>query len=236
MNKVEVIKQEKDGLDVWNDVLRYAREGFAAIAEDDFVRMRWYGIYQQIPKDGHFMMRIKVPGGIVSAKQLCVIADLTKQYARGFADVTTRQTFQWHWLTVQDFPDIIARLDAVGITTMGACGDIPRNIVTCPIAGLHPDEILDVRPAVEAIHRLTAGNKEFSNLPRKYKLSVCADPEQCVMPEIHDFSLVGAINPKTGEAGYSLRAGGGLSTQPHIWAVDLTPFSRKIKWWTPAAP
>ena len=216
MNKVEVIKQEKDGLDVWNDVLRYATEGFSAIAEDDFVRMRWYGIYQQIPKDGHFMMRIKVPGGIANTEQLRVIAAITDKYARGFADVTTRQTFQWHWLRIEDFPDIVARLDAVGITTMGACGDIPRNIVTCPIAGLHPEEILDSRPTVEAIHRLTAGNKEFSNLPRKYKLSVCADPEQCVMPEIHDFSLVGAINPATGEAGYGLRAGGGLSTQPHF--------------------
>jgi len=216
MNKVERIKQEKDGLDVWADVLRYAKEGFAAIQEDDFVRMRWYGIYQQRPNEGHFMMRIKLPGGIVTTEQLRVIADLTDQYARGIADVTTRQTFQWHWLTIQDFPDIVARLEAVGITSAGACGDISRNVVSCPIAGLHPDEILDCRPAVQAIHRYFAGNREFSNLPRKYKLSVSADPEQCVQPEIHDFSLVGARDPKTGQVGYGLRVGGGLSTQPHF--------------------
>lgn len=216
MNKVEKLKQEKDGLDVWADVLRYAQEGFQSIAEEDFVRMRWYGIYQQLPNEGHFMMRIKLPGGLVNAEQLRVIADITDQYARGFADVTTRQTFQWHWLTIHDFPDIVERLDKVGITTMGACGDIPRNIVSCPVAGLHADEVLDVRPAVLAIHKLMAGNKEFSNLPRKYKLCVVGCPEQCCQPEIHDFSLVAVVHPETGEAGYGLRVGGGLSTKPHF--------------------
>jgi sulfite reductase beta subunit-like hemoprotein len=104
MNKVEQLKQEKDGLDVWADVERYAKEGYASIAEGDFPRMRWYGIYQQQPNEGHFMMRVKLPGGMVTSPQLRVIADLTDQYARGFADVTTRQAIQWHWLTVEDFP------------------------------------------------------------------------------------------------------------------------------------
>ena len=226
MNKVEKIKAEKDGLDVWQDVLRYAETGFASIAEEDFVRMRWYGIYQQRPNEGHFMMRIKLPGGMATNEQLRVIADLTDQYARGIADVTTRQTFQWHWLTIGDFPDIIARLNACGITSAGACGDIPRNLVSCPVAGLHPHEILDVRPAALAIHTHLAGNREFSNLPRKYKLSVTACPEQCCQPEIHDFSLVAVVHPKTGQAGYGLRVGGGLSTQPHFgqWIdVFFTP-------------
>jgi sulfite reductase beta subunit-like hemoprotein len=220
MSNVEQIKKEKDGLDVYNDVLRYAKEGYGAIDPDDFVRMKWLGVYEQKPKGGgHFMMRIKLPGGIATSEQLRVIADITDQYARGIADVTTRQTFQWHWLTIHDFPDIFERLNAVGITSLGACGDIPRNIVTCPIAGLHPDEILDVRPTVKAIHEFFTGNKEFSNLPRKYKLSVSADPEQCVQPEIHDFSLVGVVHPATGQVGYGLRVGGGLSTQPHfgVW-------------------
>jgi sulfite reductase beta subunit-like hemoprotein len=215
-NKVEQIKQELDGLDVYENILRYAKEGYPSIHEDDFIRMRWYGIYQQIPKAGHFMMRIKVPGGIVTNDQLRTIADLTEQYARGIADVTTRQTFQWHWLTIHDFPDIIERLNSVGITTMGACGDIGRNVVTCPVAGLHPGEIFDVRPAVQDIHNLFIGNKEFSNLPRKYKLSVTGCPEQCCQPEIHDFSLIAVEHPETGEKGYGLRVGGGLSTQPHF--------------------
>lgn len=216
MNKVEKIKQDKDGLDVWADIQRYAREGFASIAEEDFVRMRWYGIYQQQPNEGHFMMRIKLPGGQANSAQLRVLADITDQYARGMADVTTRQTFQWHWLTIADFPDIFSRLEAVGITSAGACGDIPRNLVSCPVAGLHPDEVFDVRPAVDAIHHHLAGNREFSNLPRKYKLSVTGCPEQCCQPEIHDFSLIAVRHPETGELGYGLRVGGGLSTQPYF--------------------
>ncbi|MBC8136274.1 MAG: nitrite/sulfite reductase [Fibrella sp.] len=216
MNKVEKIKQDKDGLDVWEDVLRYAQTGFGSIAEEDFVRMRWYGIYQQRPNEGHFMMRIKLPGGIVTVAQMREIAAITEQYARGIADVTTRQTFQWHWLTIADFPDIVARLEAVGISSSGACGDIPRNVVSCPVSGIHPDELFDARPTVRAIHEALLDKKEFSNLPRKYKLSVGTDPEQCVQPEIHDFSLVGAKDPKSGQLGFGLRVGGGLSTQPHF--------------------
>ncbi|MBC8104433.1 MAG: nitrite/sulfite reductase [Cytophagales bacterium] len=216
MNKVEVIKQEKDGLDVWEDVLQYAKSGFDTIAQDDFVRMRWYGIYQQRPNEGHFMMRIKLAGGIASNDQLRVLAQITDQYARGIADVTTRQTIQWHWLTIQDLPDIIARLQAVGITTAGACGDIPRNLVSCPVAGLHPNEVFDVRAEIASIHTELAGNREFSNLPRKYKLSVTGCPDQCCQPEIHDFSLIAVIDPDTGDKGYTLMVGGGLSTQPHF--------------------
>jgi sulfite reductase beta subunit-like hemoprotein len=147
---------------------------------------------------------------------LRVIADLTDEYARGFCDVTTRQAIQWHWLTVENFPDIIARLDAVGVTTMGACGDIPRNVVGCPLAGMHPDEMFDVRPAIQAIHKHMVGNREFSNLPRKYKMAVVGCPEQCIQPEIHDFALIAARDEQTGEAGFGLRVGGGLSTQPHF--------------------
>ncbi len=216
MNKVEVLKQEKDGLDVWADIERYAKTGFESIDPGDFDRFKWYGVYQQLPKVGHFMMRLKLPGGLANVEQLREIADITDQYARGFADVTTRQTFQWHWLTIQDIPEIVARLNRVGITTMGACGDIPRNIVSCPVSGLHPDELIDPRPAILAIHEHLKGNKEFSNLPRKYKLSVTACPEQCCQPEIHDFSLVAVRHPETGEVGYGLRAAGGLSTQPHF--------------------
>ncbi len=226
LNKVELLKREKDGLDVWDDVLRYAKDGFASIHPDDFTRMRWFGIYQQQPNEGHFMMRLKLPGGMVSSEQLGVIADLTDEYARGFCDVTTRQAIQWHWLTIENFPDIIARLNAVGVTTMGACGDIPRNVVSCPVAGSHPDELLDVRPTVLALHNALVGNKEFSNLPRKYKMSVSACPEQCCQPEIHDFSLVAARDETTGEIGYGLRVGGGLSTQPYFapWIdVFFTP-------------
>lgn len=216
LSKQEEIKKRKDGLEVWDDILRYAEKGFDAITPDDFYLMRWYGVYQQIPKAGHFMMRIKIPGGIYNSQQLRAIAKITNERGRGLIDVTTRQTFQWHWLTVEDFPAIVEELKAVGISPIGACGDIARNVVGCAVAGLNPDELLDTRPATDAIHEHFLGNSEYSNLPRKYKLSVCGCPEQCVQPEIHCFSLVGVRDEATGEAGYGLRVGGGLSTQPHF--------------------
>jgi len=215
-SKQEEIKERKDGLAVWDDMLRYAELGYDAITDEDFYLMRWYGVYQQVPKAGHFMMRIKVPGGIHSSAQLRAIARITNNKGRGIADVTTRQTYQWHWLTVHNFPEIIAELKEVGISPIGACGDIARNVVACPVAGLNPDEYLDSRPAVDAIHNYFLGNSEYSNLPRKYKLAVSGCPEQCVQPEIHCFALVGTRDPRTGEPGYGLRVGGGLSTQPHF--------------------
>lgn len=225
VSKQEEIKKRKDGLEVWDDILRYAEAGYDAVTDDDFYLMRWYGIYQQLPKAGHFMMRIKIPGGVYTSEQLRTIAKITRERARGIADVTTRQTFQWHWLTVEDFPAIVEELKAVGISPIGACGDITRNVVSCPVAGINPEEIIDTRPATEAIHDYFLGNSEYSNLPRKYKIGVSGCLEQCIQPEIHCLSLVGTIDQSTGEAGYGLRVGGGLSTQPHFGQWMDTFFS-----------
>src|ERR1700722_19158095 len=101
MNEVERLKKEKGGLDVYADILRYAKEGFSAIEEDDFFRMRWYGLYQQKPNVGHFMLRIKVPGGELNSAQARVIGEIAEEYGRGICDITTRQNFQFHWLTIE---------------------------------------------------------------------------------------------------------------------------------------
>src|ERR1043166_1042581 len=134
----------KDGLDVLPDVYRYAATGFESIAESDFERLKWYGVYRQKPKtSGYFMLRTKIPGGRLNAKQAKVIAGIVEKYARGFCDVTTRQTFQMHWLRIEDVPDIFGQLNSVGMTTSGACGDDTRNVVGCPVAGVDKHEIFD---------------------------------------------------------------------------------------------
>ncbi len=217
MNKVEEIKQAKFPLRVIDDIYRYADAGYGAIDKDDFTLFKWYGIYEQRPKgDGDFMMRIKVPGGNISSHQMREFAAIVKQYARGIADVTTRQTFQVHWLRIEDMPDIFKRLESVGMTTSGACGDIARNIVACPVAGLAHDEVFDVRPTVDRLQEFFHNNADFANLPRKYKIAVVACPVHCALPQINDFSMVGVKHPETGENGFHFYVGGGLSTQPHI--------------------
>ncbi|MDR3709506.1 MAG: nitrite/sulfite reductase [Capsulimonadaceae bacterium] len=215
MNKFEEYKLIHQPLTVIDDILRYAKTGFDTIEEEHFNLFKWYGIYQQRPKDGYFMMRIKVPGGRITAQQLRLLASLTRQYARGISDITTRQTFQVHWLRIEDMPDVFAQLASVGLTTLGACGDIVRNITSCPVSGLDGGELFDTRPTVDRLQAYFYNNPDFANMPRKYKIAVTACPVQCVHPQINDLALVGAKNAK-GENGFHFYVGGGLSTQPHI--------------------
>ena len=134
-NKVEELKKEKDGLDVWPDLLRYSKTGFSTITPDDMTRFRWYGVYEQQPKVGHFMMRVKIPGGDISAAQWRVIGEIARDFGQGVADITTRQNVQFHWLTIETIPQVVKMLESVGLSTVGACGDITRNVTGCPTAG-----------------------------------------------------------------------------------------------------
>ena len=118
----ERLKLEKDGLDVVHDIYRYAKLGFSAIVEEDFDRLKWYGVYRQKPKDsGYFMMRTKIPGGQLTSAQAILLSELADEFAHGFCDITTRQTIQYHWLRIQDVPPIFDALEKVGIITSGAC-------------------------------------------------------------------------------------------------------------------
>ena len=164
----ERVKQEKDGLDIWPDIHRYAKEGFAAIPEADFARMRWYGIYQQKPNDGYFMWRIKLPGGRVTPAQLHEIGLLANQYGRGFGDITTRQDIQLHWMSIADFPDALDRIyNEVGLYTDFSCGDTPRNTNLLPAR--RPAQKTRSSPSTIWVQRVSDmfrdGGKEFSQSP-----------------------------------------------------------------------
>ena len=201
------------------ELVSAARQG--AIPEEDFVRMRWYGIYQQLPNNGYFMLRIRIPNGFLTPAQFHEIADLSTQYGRGFGDITTRQCIQLHWLTIESFADILPRLEKVGLVSKFACGDTPRNVVGCPMAGLLPEETIDATAAVDAVNQMfLKGTKEFSNFPRKFKSAIAGCHLNCHQPQINDIGAFGVVrkNPKTGEEerGYGILVGGGLSTQPYM--------------------
>ena len=229
----EKIKQEKDGLDVVHDIYRYAKTGFSSIADDDFERMKWYGVYRQKPKDsGYFMLRTKLPGGQLNAAQAKVISQLTDRFAHGFSDITTRQTIQMHWLRIEDIPEIFAELDSVGITTSGACGDDTRNVVGCPVAGIDPAEIIDGTPVLNEVNAAMTNNRDFSNLPRKYKISVSGCCIRCAQPDINCTGIFGLRRDASGgpESGYGIMVGGGLSSSPHL-AQILPYFLRPEQVW-----
>jgi sulfite reductase (ferredoxin) len=167
------------------------------------------------------MMRIAIPNGMLSSYQLRVIAQLTKKYARNLADITVRQAIQLHWLTIESLPEVVDALDSIGLSPKGACGDVVRNVTGCPLAGVAADELIDAAPLAHEIAQLLAGNPEFYNLPRKFKISVTGCPSWCSNPEINDIGLTAVEH--NGQVGYSLRVGGGLSREPHI-AVRLDAF------------
>ncbi len=136
-----------------------------------------------------------------------------------------RQNFQLHWVTIESLPDVLETLWRADLTTTGACGDVARNITGCPVAGLDAHEIVDASPLALAIDRELSGAAEFYNLPRKFKVSITGCKSWCSYPEINDVALTATTRKRRGvsETGFSLRVGGGLSTDPHI-ALRLNAF------------
>jgi sulfite reductase (ferredoxin) len=199
----ERLKLAKNPWDAWDEVRQFAREGREAVLPEwANLYFKWWGVYTQGDGVGvtggkggeglaseYFMMRIGLPNGLLTAHQLHTIADLTEKYARGVADITTRQNIQLHWLTIQALPEVVDALTEIGLSPKGACGDVVRNVTGCPLAGLDHAELLDAAPlAVEIAQKLTA-NPEFYNLPRKFKISVTGCPIWCSYPEINDVGL-----------------------------------------------
>ena len=233
LNKNEELKKNDDGLNVRHRIIDiYAKHGFDSIDPADLRgRFRWFGLYTQRrpgidggktatlePEeldDKYFMLRIRIDGGQLSHDQLVTVADVSRRFARGTADVTDRQNIQLHWVRIEDVPAIWEALESVGLSTTEACGDTPRVILGCPLAGIDAEEIIDATPEIRETAARYVGNPEFSNLPRKYKSAMSGCAAQCTMHEINDIAFVGVPGPD-GEPGYDLWAGGGLSTNPMI--------------------
>ncbi|UYQ65216.1 nitrite/sulfite reductase [Streptomyces peucetius] len=233
LNGNEQTKKDDDGLNVRTRIETiYAHRGFDSIDGADLRgRMRWWGLYTQRKPgidggktailepeeldDEYFMLRVRIDGGRLTTEQLRVVGEISQEFARGTADLTDRQNVQYHWIRIEDVPEIWRRLEAVGLSTTEACGDTPRTILGSPVAGIAADEIVDGTPAIDEIHRRYIGNKEFSNLPRKFKTAVSGSPLLDVAHEINDVAFVGVNHPEHGP-GFDLWVGGGLSTNPKL--------------------
>jgi sulfite reductase (ferredoxin) len=245
--RAERLKRAMNPWDGLSEIRRFAREGFSSIPPEWIgTYFRWWGVYTQGDGAGvtggqggegralqRFMVRIRIPNGIVTSPQMRAIADLTRRYANGIADLTVRQNIQLHWITIEALPEVLEGLWQVGLNTTGACGDVVRNITGCPVAGVDADEIVDASPLVLEASNLLAGNTEFYNLPRKFKISIAGCRSWCSYPEINDIGLT-AVTRRIGgkpEVGFSLRVAGGLSAEPYL-AARLNAFIR----WDQAVP
>jgi sulfite reductase (ferredoxin) len=232
--RVERLKRSKNPWEAMDEIRRFAREGFQSIPPEWLgTYFRWWGVYTQGDGAGVvggqngegralqcFMVRIRIPNGLLNSDQLRTIADLTAKYAHGTADITVRQNIQLHWVTIEQLPDVLEALERVGLNTVSACGDVTRNVTGCPVAGVDADEICDPSPLVIEASRLLAGNGDFYNLPRKFKISITGCPAWCTYPEINDVGLTAIPRMPHGkrEVGFSLRVAGGLSTEPYLGA------------------
>src|SRR5580658_2107949 len=215
--RMERLKREKNPWEAFDEVRTFAREGRSSVVPEwASAYFKWWGVYTQGDgvgatggKGGEglttewFMMR----NGMVTSSQLRSIGSLTRKYARNLADITVRQNLQLHWLTIESLPEVVDALDAIGLSPKGACGDVVRNVTGCPLAGVAGDEIINSAPLASEIAQLLAGNAEFYNLPRKFKISVTGCPSWCSVPEINDIGLTAVLHE--GQPGYSIRVGGG---------------------------
>ena len=234
-NNVERWKQDRHPLDVYESVIgTYAQAGPEAIAAvpGEAERLKWVGLYPQRQGGDAFMMRIKVPGGRLDSAQAGAIGEIVDAQARGpevnpiwgegFCDITTRQDIQLHWVKMAEIPAIWRRLEEVGMTTVQACGDSARNVLCCPVAGIDADEAFDAYPVAEEISRFFTGNREYANLPRKFKISATGCLDDCAQAEINDIGLWPA-RCEDGRLGFNVLVGGGLSDGPRL-ASDIDMF------------
>ncbi|MEV0330030.1 nitrite/sulfite reductase [Micromonospora echinospora] len=242
LNPNERIKKDDDPLNVRARIENiYAHRGFASIDPQDLRgRFRWWGLYTQRKagidggrtavlephelEDEFFMLRVRVDGGQLSLAQLRVVADISREFARDTADITDRQNIQYHWIRVEDMPEIWRRLESVGLQTTEACGDCPRIVLGSPVAGVARDEVLDPTPAIDEIVRRYVGDKQYSNLPRKFKSSISWLVDTPY--EANDIAFLGVEHPDHGP-GFDVWVGGGLSTNPML--------AKRLGVWVPLA-
>jgi len=213
-NYIERLKRDRPPLHVREEFPDLIARGYEDIPEEDVVRLYWWGLAHDKPKIGTFMVRIKVPGGLVSAAQLAALGRIARDHGRDEAELTTRQGIQLHWVQMAKLPEVLAEIEAAGLTTSGAEGDTVRNITSCPVAGLTADEPFDVTPVIARTAQHFYGNPDYSNLPRKHKYTISACSAQCNAPEISDVALIATV--VDGRQGFGLRVGGGMANTPRI--------------------
>jgi ferredoxin-nitrite reductase len=237
LNNVEQWKLARHPFEVAQAVIdTYSKQGPESISKvpGEQERLKWVGMYPQRQGGDAFMMRIKVPGGALTAAQVREIGIAADAFAEGpddspvfgnrYADLTTRQDVQLHWIRIADVPRIWQRFWEVGLTTVQACGDSARNVCSCPVSGIDAQEVVDALPVAQAISAYFTGNREYANLPRKWKIAVTGCTEDCARVEINDVGLWPAERDDA-TVGFNVLVGGGLSDGERM-ASDIDVFIR----------
>ena len=230
LNKFEKFKAEKDGLAIKDELDHFAQIGWEAMDKTDLEhRLKWVGVFYRPVTPGKFMMRLRVPNGILSSEQMRVLGEIVQRYGDdGNADITTRQNLQLRGIRIEDIPDIFQRLKSVGMTSVQSGMDNVRNITGSPMAGLDADELIDTRELVQKVQDMITncgqGNYQFTNLPRKFNIAIEGGRDNSVHAEINDIAFVPAY--KEGELGFNVVVGGFFSAKRCEAAIPMNVWVR----------
>ncbi|MEO0927182.1 MAG: ferredoxin--nitrite reductase [Cyanobacteria bacterium J06643_13] len=225
LNKVEKVKAAKDGLDVKNELDHFAQIGWEAVDKADLeTRLKWLGIFYRPVTPGKFMLRMRVPNGVVNSEQMRVLASAIERYGEeGTADITTRQNIQLRGIRLEDIPEIFARFKEVGLTSIQSGMDNVRNLTGSPVAGIDPDELIDTREMNQKVQDMITNNSEgnysFSNLPRKFNIAIEGARDNSIHAELNDLAFIPAY--KDGVLGFNVLVGGYLSAQRCAESIPL---------------
>lgn len=230
LNKFEKFKAEKDGLAIKDELDHFAQIGWEAMDKTDLEhRLKWVGVFYRPVTPGKFMMRLRIPNGILSGEQMRVLWEIVQRYGDdGNADITTRQNLQLRGIRIEDIPDIFQRLKSVGMTSVQSGMDNVRNITGSPMAGLDADELIDTRELVQKVQDMITnygqGNYQFSNLPRKFNIAIEGGRDNSVHAEINDIAFVPGY--KEGELGFNVVVGGFFSAKRCEAAIPINVWVR----------
>lgn len=219
LSKIEQAKAELCGLELAPKLADLAAEGWENLDEATLtIRLKWLGIFFRPVTPGRFMVRLRMPNGVITAEQLDVLADaLDRCGDHGSADITTRQNLQLRGLLFDDMPGLMEAMARVGLTSRQSGHDNPRNITGNPLAGIDPEEIVDTRPLVEAIQARLLGPEGPRNLPRKFNVAVGGAPDSFLLH--NDLAFLPAMH--NGVQGFTVMVGGFFSAQRNELAVPL---------------
>ncbi|PSB63936.1 ferredoxin--nitrite reductase, partial [Chroococcidiopsis cubana CCALA 043] len=231
LNKVEQAKAKKHPLLLKQELAHFAQIGWEAM--DEFERdfgLKWLGFFHRPVTPGKFMMRMRIPNGILTSTQMRVLADIVQRYCQGAgfqdqgnADITTRQNLQLRGIRIEDIANIINLLAQAGLTCVQSGMDNVRNITGSPVAGIDANELIDTRGLCrilqDAITNNGEGNLELSDLPRKFNIAVAGGRDNSVHAEINDLGLLPAY--KNGTLGFNIIVGGYFAPNQYVSAIPL---------------
>ncbi len=243
LNKVEKVKAAKDGLDVKNELEHFAKIGWEAVDKTDLeTRLKWLGIFYRPVTPGEFMIRMRIPNGVVTSEQMKVLAGGIERYGEnGTGDITTRQNIQLRGVRLEDIPELFNKFQEVGLTSIQSGMDNVRNLTGSPVAGIDPDELIDTRQMNQKVQDMITNNGEgnyaFTNLPRKFNIAIEGARDNSIHAELNDLAYIPAY--RDGVLGFNVLVGGYLSAQRcaesipmGVWIPanddDVVEFSRAV--------